>query len=279
MTFSIITPSFDQPDWLRLCLASVADQEGVAVEHIVQDNHSGGAVGRVAAEFPGARWVREADAGMYDALNRGLERATGDICGYLNCDEQYLPGALAAVGEVFERNPEVDLVTGDGVVMDAGGRLLAARRGVRLRAAWIEASHMTNPTSALFFRRRVWDSGIRFDPDLKSCGDADWAVRVLRAGFRPKHLRRYLSVYTQTGRNLSARRESREEERRWRASRSVGIRLFRRCLTGTRILAKAAAGCYRVERAASFFIHPPGGCRTRIQAVAPSLGWAWPKDE
>ncbi len=93
LKFSIVTPSFKQPDWLRLCLASVADQQGdFAIEHIIQDNCSGEAVAAVVAEFPGAQLFAEQDKGMYDAVNHGLKRTTGDICAYLNCDEQYLPG-------------------------------------------------------------------------------------------------------------------------------------------------------------------------------------------
>src|SRR5688572_7753502 len=100
MRFSIVTPSFRGARWLQLCIASVADQD-VDHEHIVQDSCSDDGTqdwlprdGRVKAYI-------EKDKGMYDAVNRGLRRATGDILAYINCDEQYLPNALSQVAQFF----------------------------------------------------------------------------------------------------------------------------------------------------------------------------------
>ena len=96
MRFTIVTPSFNQLDWLELCIASVADQHGVSsVEHLVCDGGSAGIddfKGRMLARFPETSHYRleflvGPDAGMYDAINKGLRRATGDVCSYLNCDE------------------------------------------------------------------------------------------------------------------------------------------------------------------------------------------------
>ena len=90
---SIITPSFRSSAWLKLCLASVADQQ-VELEHIVQDAGSDDGTLDWLPQDRRARVFVEKDQGMYDAINRGLRRASGDILAYLNCDEQYLPGAL-----------------------------------------------------------------------------------------------------------------------------------------------------------------------------------------
>src|SRR5271155_3382250 len=104
MRFSVVTPSFRQSQWLKLCVASVADQ-GVEVEHIVQDACSDDGTLDWLLTDPRVKAFSEKDAGMYDAVNRGLRRASGQILSYLNCDEQYLPGALQAVGDYFERHP------------------------------------------------------------------------------------------------------------------------------------------------------------------------------
>ena len=76
---SIVTPSFRGAQWLPLCIASVADQEGVAVEHIVQDSCSDDGTQEILAREPRVRAFIEKDRGMYDAVNRGLTRATGDV--------------------------------------------------------------------------------------------------------------------------------------------------------------------------------------------------------
>jgi len=94
MRISVITPSYRNSERLKLCVASVADQEGVEVEHIVQDAGSDdGTLDWLLADRRVKACV-EKDEGMYDAINRGLRKATGEIFAYLNCDEQYLPGAL-----------------------------------------------------------------------------------------------------------------------------------------------------------------------------------------
>ena len=94
MKFSIITPSFRNSNWLKLCIASVADQQGVEVEHIVQDSCSDDGTQDWLPQDRRVSAFIEKDGGMYDAVNRGYRRAQGDILAYLNCDEQYLPGAL-----------------------------------------------------------------------------------------------------------------------------------------------------------------------------------------
>src|SRR5437660_4692298 len=134
---SVVTPSFQQLDWLRLALASVADQEGVDVEHIVQDGGSEGVeemFREMSADSVNShhnpKLFVEKDAGMYDAINRGLQRASGEICGYLNCDEQYLPGALSEVANYFSSHPEIDVVFGDAVLTDQQGSPLSYRRTI-----------------------------------------------------------------------------------------------------------------------------------------------------
>ena len=111
MDFTIITPSFGQLDHLACCIASVADQEGVEVEHIVQDGGTKGFADfakQMAQQWPNRNgykriMVSEQDGGMYDAINRGLKRAKGKVCAYLNCDEQYLPGVLSMILASFQK--------------------------------------------------------------------------------------------------------------------------------------------------------------------------------
>jgi glycosyltransferase involved in cell wall biosynthesis len=120
MKFSVITPSFGQLEFLKLNAVSVADQvsDGVEVEHLVQDGGSTDGTAEWLAGQAGIVGIVEKDEGMYDAINRGLKRARGEVYSWLNCDEQYLPGALAAVAEFFEAHPEVDIAFGHTIVVD-----------------------------------------------------------------------------------------------------------------------------------------------------------------
>jgi glycosyltransferase involved in cell wall biosynthesis len=100
MTFFIITPSLRNSDWLKLCIASVADQQ-VDAEHIVQDACSDDGTLDWLPHDKRVKAFIEKDSGMYDAVNRGLRKAIGEILAYLNCDEQYLPGALQRVVKIY----------------------------------------------------------------------------------------------------------------------------------------------------------------------------------
>src|SRR5579872_6166237 len=128
--FSIVTPSFRNSKWLKLCIASVADQQGVTFEHIVQDSCSDDGTQDWLPHDKRVKAFIEKDKGMYDAVNRGWKRAQGEIVAYLNCDEQYLPGALKAVHDCFAQNPTVEAVFADTLVVDPEGGYLCYRKSL-----------------------------------------------------------------------------------------------------------------------------------------------------
>lgn len=78
--------------WIDCCIRSAKDQEGVDLEHIIQDGGSTDGTAKLCQQFPSVHYVQKKDQGMYDAINRGFKRAQGDIFLQLNCDEQLLPG-------------------------------------------------------------------------------------------------------------------------------------------------------------------------------------------
>ena len=203
LKFSIITPSFRNSEWLRLCIASVADQDGVEVEHIVQDAGSDdGTLGWLPHD-PRVKAFIEQDQGMYDAVNRGYRRATGDILAYLNCDEQYLPGALAEVEKFFLANPGVEVLLAGSIITDGAGNYLCHRPLLppNPRHIWFRFPFLT---SSVFIRRKViHERGLFFDARWRDLGDFHWALALLRhrvpmaaAGF-------FTSTFADTGDNMN----------------------------------------------------------------------------
>ena len=91
---------------------------------------------------------------MYDAINRGYRRATGDVLAYLNCDEQYLPGALMAVQEFFEKNPHVEAALAGTIVVDTDGKYLCHRPSLvpLSQHIWFRFPVLT---SSMFIRRSI----------------------------------------------------------------------------------------------------------------------------
>jgi glycosyltransferase involved in cell wall biosynthesis len=264
--FSIITPSYRNSSWLKLCIASVADQ-GVAAEHIVQDAGSDDGTLQWLPQDHRVKAFVEKDAGMYDAVNRGLRRAGGEILAYLNCDEQYLPGALQTVGEFFQRHPDVDVVFGDVVMVDVKGNYLCHRKMQTplLYHTWV--CHLSTLSCAMFFRRRiVSERNEFFDPQWRDAGDGEWMLRLLRQKIRMAALESFTSTFTQTGANMSAGPNARRENRAlagtapaWAQASELPIVLHHR-------LRRLLGGMY-FQKPFSFEIYTPASPARRIVQI------------
>ena len=248
MKFTIVTPSFNQPQWLKLCLASVADQkwEG-GVEHIVQDNCSGPETEAVVAKFPGARLISEKDKGMYDAVNRGFARGTGDILAYLNCDEQYLPGGLAAVANFFEQHPEIDVVFGDCVLVKADGSYLCSRPALRPHYYHTKICHLTTFTAATFFRRKVFEAGLSFPAKYRDNADCAWVLGLIERKVPLATLPAYTSAFTDTGENMNLKGNAMREYREIRDSAPGWARAIKPFWVFHHKLRKFLAGAYALK--------------------------------
>ena len=202
MRFSIITPSYRNSQWLRLCIASVADQQGVEIEHIVQDSVSDDGTQDWLLKDPRVQAFIEKDQGMYDGINRGFRRATGDILAYLNCDEQYLPGALKQMQDFFETNPRVAVGLSDSVVTDGDGNYVCHRYSLvpHKHAIWVRFPVLS---CGLFVRRQVvQDLGIYFDTKWRALGDLFWVRSMIERGVAMAVVPQFTSIFADTGANL-----------------------------------------------------------------------------
>ena len=203
MKFSIITPSFRNSAWLKLCIASVTDQQGVEFEHIVQDSCSDDGTQDWLPHDKRVSAFIEKDSGMYDAVNRGYRRATGDILSYLNCDEQYLPGALKAVQDFFEKHPEIDVVLAGSIVTDGDGKYICHRHSMvpTPNQVWFRFPILT---SAIFIRRKViHERGIYFDTKWRDLGDFHWFLALMKNQVPMAVCDTFTSVFADTGENMN----------------------------------------------------------------------------
>jgi glycosyltransferase involved in cell wall biosynthesis len=203
MKFSIITPSFRNSKWLKLCIASVADQQGVELEHIVQDSCSDDGTQDWLPRDTRVKAFIEKDGGMYDAVNRGYRRANGDILAYLNCDEQYLPGALKAVADFFEANPKVEVALAGSIVTDGEGKYICHRHQMipHPQGVWFRFPILT---SSIFIRRKVIaERGIFFDTQWRDLGDYHWVLALMKNKTPMAVCDSFTSVFADTGENMN----------------------------------------------------------------------------
>jgi glycosyltransferase involved in cell wall biosynthesis len=272
--FSIITPSFRNSDWLKLCIASVADQ-WVAVEHIVQDAGSDDGTLDWLLQDARVKAFVEKDSGMYDAVNRGLRRARGKILAYLNCDEQYLPGTLAAVGDFFDEHPEVDVVFGDFIGVDARGDYLFHRKVMTPLTYHTWVSHLQTFTCATFFRSKlIAEQQHFFNPRRRHVGDGEWILGLLQRKTRMAVLRRFTSIFAMTGANLSATQEARQEIQDLYNSAPSWVRRLKPVFILHHRLRRFAGGIY-FQKPFSYELYTPGSPQKRVvhQVLRPNFKW------
>jgi FkbM family methyltransferase len=189
VSISIVTPSFNQRAYLDACLQSVAAQRVRPVEHVIYDPGSTDGSRDVAAAYADAHeWatlVAEPDDGQVDAINRGLEAATGDVLTWLNSDDSYVDDrVLEIVVKAFEANPDVDVVYGGGEYVSPEGEKLknafVHRDPVALPKLLHNSIGILQP--ALFFRRSLFERVGGLNPYYNLSLDYDYWVRFAQAG-------------------------------------------------------------------------------------------------
>lgn len=200
--FSIITPSYNMLSYLKMCHASITDQNDVSVEHIVIDGGSTDGTVEWLQEQKNIVWISEKDKGMYDALNKGLRLAQGDIIGHLNADEQYLQGSLKNIINVFTKNPKVDAVYGHTIIVNDMMQCNYLKKVSTLRLTFLSIKDLYVYTASIFHRKSVFKK-LNFSLSYTSAGDADFIIRALKSGVVYYKLNKYLSIFLNLGNNKS----------------------------------------------------------------------------
>jgi glycosyltransferase involved in cell wall biosynthesis len=197
MKFSVVTVSFNQRQYLEEALTSVLTQDYPAIEYIVVDPGSTDGSRELIESFRDrlASIVFEADQGAADGLNKGFQRASGDIFGFLNSDDVLLPGTMKTVSRAFEQNPDCDIVMGNGFIVDAMGKRIR-----RIRAAGFTLDRYfyggaTWLQQATFFRRTAFEQVGGFNVNNRSCWDGELVVDMVRLGARVKYVNHDLALF------------------------------------------------------------------------------------
>ena len=312
--FTIVTPTFNQLDWLSLCIASVRDQalpssldtglSTPAIEHIIQDAGTPGIeelARELGAEFyrdgqlifhakecgvgvPPAilqstsdkagnyslKFFSEKDAGMYDAINRGLARSSGEICAWLNSDEQYLPDALSKAADLFKQRPELDVLLGDAILLNSALEPVCYRR-IMVPSLWhTRLDHLHSLSCAMFFKKSSLPSP-PLDPRWKVISDAILMEHFL---LNKKHIHACsipFSAYAFTGQNLSAQKDY-NEHKQWREETLWPPKILKPFVVLHNRLRRLFSGSYQLFRI-NTKIHTSSG----VKPIIARLSGLWPK--
>ena len=182
ISFSVITPSFNQGQFIDATIQSVLRQGYDNYEHLVLDGGSTDNTLAVLANYPHLKTVSEKDKGQSDALNKGFRMATGEVIAWLNSDDTYEPGAFHAVADFFSHHPESSVVFGDFNIIDRMGNVLS---NVKCRQVtfkdMLKRGHSRVGQPALFFRKKVIDTIGCVDEGVQVGMDYEFFLRMIRA--------------------------------------------------------------------------------------------------
>ena len=156
-TFSVITPSFNQAAYLKQTMDSVLSQHIPGIEYVVMDGGSTDGSADLIRSYADrlAAWCSEKDRGQADAVNKGAACTTGEVIGWLNSDDLYLPGAAQKALDYLAAHPDVDAVYGDVLSIDGEGKLMNVMRFDQYSAEDLMSFRVISQPG-VFFRRSAW---------------------------------------------------------------------------------------------------------------------------
>ncbi|MBT0663014.1 glycosyltransferase [Geobacter pelophilus] len=188
---SVITPSYNQGNFIKETIDSVIAQNYDNYEHIVIDGLSADGTMDVLKEYPHLNVICEKDSGQSNALNKGFKMAQGDIIAWINSDDTYEPGTFQTVAQYFEEHPDCSVLFGDFHIIDVNGRKLHHRqcREFSLKELLQKGNSLVGQP-AVFFRKSVLDTIGYLDESLHLGMDYDFFIRM-----RMKYDFRHISCY------------------------------------------------------------------------------------
>ncbi|MBC2693946.1 MAG: glycosyltransferase [Desulfobacteraceae bacterium] len=208
-TFSIVTPSYNQGQFIEETIKSVLSQEGnFYIDYIVMDGGSTDNSVEIIKKYEQLlkegkwpincrgiqyRWASEEDRGQSDAINKGFEMAKGSIFAWLNSDDTYMPGAVSKAVDYFNSNFDVGMVYGKAYYIDEANNIIG-----KYPTEPFDYKRLADFTfvtqSSTFFKKEIYFAAGGLNPDLHYSMDYDLWIRIANIS-RIEYLPAFLSTY------------------------------------------------------------------------------------
>lgn len=202
--FTVVTASYNYGHYIGECLRSVAEQDGVTLEHLVMDAGSKDETAAVTAAFSHASFFQEPDEGMSDGINKGFRRAKGKWVMWLNADDRLQPGALKTLKEFAEKHPEADVIYGGWNYIDANGEFLRRMTSTPFDQRILVQNGCYIGSTACFYRRETTIAeGHLLDVDFGYCMDGEYYARLASLGKRFQHCPAIFADFRLHGESIS----------------------------------------------------------------------------
>lgn len=186
MKISIVTISFNQKEFLKECIESIVNQPDFIELIVVDPGSIDGS--RELIDSYGDRIIKvyEKDEGPSDGLNKGFERATGEIFGFINSDDMLVENASSIILKAFKNNDNIGAICGVGYFIDENGTVIGKAVGSKFSAGLYAIGAVTVFQQSTFFRKSSFDLTNGFNKKNKTCWDSELFFDMARAGVKFK---------------------------------------------------------------------------------------------
>ena len=194
---SLVTPSYNQGDYIEKAIKSVISQNYPKLEYFIQDNQSLDNTSKILKKYEAmiTGYEQCKDSGQSNAINRAFSKCSGEIMGWLNSDDELLDGTLSFIADFFQDNPDVDVVYGNRIMINEKGDHIGR---------WVCPNHDNKtmhyadfiPQETMFWRKSLWEKvGSGLDESLSFAMDWDLILRFQKSGAKIKHVNRFLGLF------------------------------------------------------------------------------------
>ncbi len=194
---SIVTISFNQAKYLERAIRSVVEQDHEDIEYIVVDPGSTDGSRDIIERYRSriSKVILEPDTGPANGLNKGFKVANGEIFGYINADDAYLPGALSKAVAAFQSQPEADVVYGHSYIVDGAGQVVRRSRSVPFNLRLYAYGGVVVMQQSTFFSRQAFEKAGGFNESNRSSWDGELLVDIARCGCKFAMVEDYWSLF------------------------------------------------------------------------------------
>jgi glycosyltransferase involved in cell wall biosynthesis len=177
---TIVTPSYNQAHFLEETMRSVLEQDYPNIEYVVIDGGSTDGSAEIIQTYESqlAYWQSQKDKGQTDAINQGFARASGEILAWLNSDDILLPGAVSAAVRQLQAHPQVGMVYGDCLWINADGKKIGNFPAAQTDLKKLRRGYVHIPQQASFFRADLWKKVGPLDDSFYFAMDYDLWTRL-----------------------------------------------------------------------------------------------------
>lgn len=193
---SIVTPSYNQAQFLERTILSVLNQNYPNLEYIIIDGGSTDESVEIIKKYEKylTYWVSEKDKGQAGAINKGFEKSSGEILAWLNSDDTYLPETFYKITKSFKQNPEADLIFGNMYFINKSDLVIGELRLTKLNIDNFLYEGISIPQPATFWKKNIFKKVGKIQVKYQYCMDFDFFVRIAEIG-KLMYIKEYLANF------------------------------------------------------------------------------------